>query len=110
MKGTKINGVSINDVTNLHEPGGSQRSLFSENLMQFSHLPNKCAENYPGQDILKLCYVIKKRAKNQNTKLRIQRGTIFGQWKKYVYSSKDIGPLNAIDSRCLCSSSSIPFI
>ena len=38
-------------------------------------------------------YVNKKHAKIQNTKLRIERGTFFGQWKKYVYFSKDIGPL-----------------
>ena len=40
-------------------------------------------------------YVNKKRAKIQNTKLRIERGTFFGQWKKYVYFSEDIGPLAA---------------
>ena len=38
-------------------------------------------------------YVNKKLAKIQNTKLRIERGTFFGQWKKYAYFSEDIGPL-----------------
>ena len=38
-------------------------------------------------------YVNKKRAKIQNTKHRIERSTFFGQWKKYIYFSEDMGPL-----------------
>ena len=38
-------------------------------------------------------YVNKERAKIQNTKLRIEHGTFFWQWKKYIYFSENIGPL-----------------
>ena len=41
-------------------------------------------------------YVNNKRVKAQNTNLRIERGTFYGQWKKYVYFSENIGPLQKL--------------
>ena len=66
--------------------------LFSESVMQFSH----CPKNVPKTILNKrfwncvMFYVNKKRKKIQNTKLRIEGGTLFGQWKKYVNFSENI--------------------
>ena len=63
--------------------------------MQFSH----CPKNVPKTILNKrfwdcvMFYVNKKCAKIQNTKLRIEPGTFFGQWKTYEYFSENIGPL-----------------
>ena len=52
----------------------------------FFSLPKKFAENYPEKEILKLCSAesnctaVSKGRKIQNTKLRIEHRTFFGQW------------------------------
>ena len=68
--------------------------LFSVSVMQFSHCPNvpKTILNKRFWNCV-MFYVNKKRTKIQNTKLRIECGTFFGQWKKCVYFSENIRPL-----------------
>jgi hypothetical protein len=39
------------------------------------------------------CTAVSKGGKIQNTKLRIEHSTFFGQWKKYQYFSENIRPL-----------------
>ena len=36
----------------------------------FFSLPKKCAENYPEQEILKLCYVLCKQKAHENSKYK----------------------------------------